>query len=113
MADKSAAGNDLGRARVAKSAGRQFVLDESKTISGYTNFCRVTGTPEELIVDCGLNAHQQSSSETTVQLNQRIIMNYYTAKRLLSALATAIRNHEEQFGELEIDVAKRAQKKNG
>ena len=30
-------------------------VDESKLIAMYANFCRVTGTPEELIIDFGLN----------------------------------------------------------
>jgi hypothetical protein len=34
-------------------------------------------------------------------------MNYYSAKRLAITLSQLIRRHEEQFGELELDVAKR------
>ena len=30
-------------------------VDESHIAGTYANFCRVTGTPEELIVDFGLN----------------------------------------------------------
>ena len=30
---------------------RPITVDESKTVSSYANFCRVTGSPEELIVD--------------------------------------------------------------
>ena len=33
----------------------QLQVDDSKAIATYANFCRVTGTPEELIVDFGLN----------------------------------------------------------
>lgn len=87
---------------------RQLVLDESKTVSHYANFCRVTGTPEELIVDFGLNAQPLGSTDRPVQINQRAVMNYYTAKRLLHAINVAVRRHEEAFGELELDIAKRA-----
>jgi hypothetical protein len=34
-------------------------------------------------------------------------MNYYSAKRLAITLSQLIRRHEEQFGELEMDVNKR------
>ena len=34
---------------------QQVQLDDSGAVSSYANFCRVTGTPEELIVDFGLN----------------------------------------------------------
>ena len=33
----------------------QVPVDESHIAATYANFCRVTGTPEELIVDFGLN----------------------------------------------------------
>jgi hypothetical protein len=36
-----------------------------------------------------------------------VILNYYTAKRLAITLSQLIRRHEEQLGELELDVAKR------
>ena len=33
----------------------QIQVDDSKANVAYANFCRVTGTPEELILDFGLN----------------------------------------------------------
>ena len=36
-----------------------------------------------------------------------MILNYYTTKRLAITLSQLIRRHEDQFGELELDVAKR------
>ncbi len=87
---------------------RQLLLDESKVVSHYANFCRVTGTPEELIVDFGLNAQPLGSTDRPVQMLQRTVVNYYTAKRLLHALHVAVRRHEEAFGELEVDIQKRA-----
>ena len=41
-------------------------------------------------------------------LTDRVILNYYTAKRLAITLSQLIRRHEEQFGELELDVSKRS-----
>ena len=34
---------------------QQVRVDDSKMIAMYANFCRVTGTPEELIIDFGLS----------------------------------------------------------
>ncbi len=31
-------------------------IDESKLVALYSNFCRVTGTPEEVILDFALNS---------------------------------------------------------
>ena len=41
--------------RFKKCAVEVLSVDESKVVSLYANFCRVTGTPEELIVDFALN----------------------------------------------------------
>ena len=42
-----------------------------------------TGTPEELIIDFGLNPQPMGIPTQPVQISQRIVTNYYTAKRLL------------------------------
>jgi hypothetical protein len=73
----------------------------------YTNFCRVTGTPEEVIIDFGLNTEPFGRSTHSIKLQQRIVSNFYTAKRLLMALSVAVQRHEKAFGVLETDVNKR------
>ena len=82
-------------------------VDESHIAGTYANFCRVTGTPEELIVDFGLNKQVGGNSPETIQLTQRIIVNFFTAKRLAAALVMAVQRHEQAFGMLETDVQKR------
>ena len=82
-------------------------VDDSSIAAGYANFCRVSSTPEELILDLGLNPNPYAPGETTVNVSQRIIMNHFTAKRLLSALSMALQRHEQAFGVLETDVRKR------
>ena len=82
-------------------------VDESHIVATYANFCRVTGTPEELIVDFGLNKQVGGTSPETIQLTQRIIVNFFTAKRLAAALAMAVARHEQAFGVLETDVQRR------
>ena len=82
-------------------------VDESHILATYANFCRVTGTPEELIVDFGLNKQVGGTSPETIQLTQRIIVNFFTAKRLAAALAMAVARHEQAFGVLETDVQRR------
>jgi hypothetical protein len=82
-------------------------VDETSIAATYANFCRVTGTPEELIVDFGLNKQVVGNAPDTIQLNQRIIVNFFTAKRLAGALMMAVQRHEHAFGVLETDVQKR------
>lgn len=82
------------------------VKDED-AIALYANFCRVTGSPEELIVDFGLNPQPVGIPKDPIHVKQRIIMNFYTAKRLLAALQMSVQRHEQVFGVLETDIQKR------
>ncbi|WDI42558.1 DUF3467 domain-containing protein [Bremerella sp. P1] len=91
----------------AAPAPKQVELDETGAIACYANFCRVTGTPEELIIDFGLNTQPMVQSQEKIKVQQRIILNYYTAKRMLGALHMAVQRHEAAFGTLETDIQKR------
>ena len=73
----------------------------------YANFCRVTGTPEELVIDFALNPQPFGVPTEPIAITQRMVTNYYTAKRMLHALQLTIQRHEATFGVLEIDVQKR------
>jgi hypothetical protein len=86
----------------------EVVVDDSQTLPSYSNFCRVTATPEEVILDFGLNPQPFATGRQEVKANQRIVMNFYTAKRLLTALGMTIQRHEGTFGSIELDVRRRA-----
>lgn len=85
----------------------QVEIDDSKVLATYANFCRVTGTPEELIIDFGLNPQPFGIPTHPIPVTQRIITNFFTAKRMLHALQLTIQRHEATFGVLETDVQKR------
>jgi hypothetical protein len=85
----------------------QVDVDDSHVTALYANFCRVTGSPEELIVDFGLNPQPVGMPKNPIAVTQRIVMNYYTAKRLLHALHLSVQRHEAVFGVLETDIQKR------
>ena len=82
-------------------------VDDREVNACYSNFCRVTGTPEELIVDFGLNAQPFNEKSEPVRVTQRVVMNYFTAKRMLHALQLTVQRHEAAFGVLETDIQKR------
>lgn len=85
----------------------QIEVDDSHVVASYANFCRVTGSPEELIIDFGLNPQPMGVPKNPIAVSQRIIVNYFTAKRLLAALSMSVQRHESVFGVLETDVQKR------
>jgi hypothetical protein len=82
-------------------------LDDSQILASYANFCRVTGTPEEMILDFGLNSQPIGLPTEPIPIAWRVITNFINAKRLELALESAIRRHEADHGALEIDVQKR------
>ncbi|NIA06443.1 MAG: DUF3467 domain-containing protein [Actinobacteria bacterium] len=98
-------------------------IDERNMRTSYANAFRTNGTAEEVMLDFGLNLvapaaqqpaggqGQQQQPEIIFNVSDRVILNYYSAKRLAITLSQLIRRHEDQFGELEMDVAKR--RKNG
>ncbi len=85
----------------------QITLDDSRATRTYANFSRVTGTPEELIIDFGLNPEPIGTPTAPIVIDQRVIVNFYTAKRLAAALQMSIERHEQVFGLIETDIQKR------
>jgi hypothetical protein len=87
----------------------EVVVDDSSTQPLYSNFCRVTATPEEVILDFGLNAQPFATGRQDVKAVERIVMNLFTAKRLLTAVGMTIQRHEQTFGAIELDIRRRVQ----
>lgn len=87
----------------------EYRVDASHMSTSYANFVRLTGTPEELILDFGLNTQMAAHPDEPIKLTDRLVMDYFTAKRLLVALHRTVERHESVYGALETDVQKRMQ----
>jgi hypothetical protein len=89
------------------TAALSLVLGESAHAT-HSNMCRVTGTPEEVVMDFALNvnAFGQVLNES-VTIDHRIVMGYEAAKRTALVLLETVRRYEERFGEIELDPRKR------
>lgn len=85
----------------------EILLKDEGADTIYTNFARVSATPEELIIDLGVNSNPFAEGQQEVKVSTKAILGLYTAKRLLAALQMTIARHEEVFGLLELDVRKR------
>jgi len=88
---------------------QEFSIDSTNLLTGYVNFARMTGTPEELVLDLGLNTQMSPSLPEPIKLTHRLVLDYYTAKRLVGALSWAVQQHESVYGVLETDIQKRMQ----
>jgi hypothetical protein len=109
IAEKAPVDGDQPEAQTAQdqARGQRVEVNDKNAVCLYANFCRVTGTPEELILDFGLNAQPFGLPTEPVEVKQRIVVNYFTAKRMLQALHMSVQRHEQAFGVLETDVQKR------
>jgi hypothetical protein len=86
------------KARVEEAAGMPTY---------FANFYRVTGSPEELFLDLGVNPEAGQAQTQPIKLSARVVVTFYTAKRLLGALQFAVNRHERFFGPIELDARKR------
>jgi hypothetical protein len=94
--------------QAAPAAQGAVQVNDKVAIPCYANFCRVTGTPEELLLDFGLNANVPGAPQIdSVHTEQRVVINYFTAKRLFNVLAMTVQRHEAAFGQIEVNVERR------
>jgi hypothetical protein len=87
----------------------EIVLNDSDVRTAYSNFARVTATPEEVILDFALNPNPFAQGRHEVKVTERVVLNYFTAKRLCRALVATLQHMEASFGNIELDVQRRLQ----
>jgi len=77
---------------ISESRGPQqsteIQVDVSHALTSYANFCRVTGTPEELIIDFGLNPQPTGVPSQPIVVTQRVVTNPVHGKAALAGAPT-------------------------
>jgi len=96
--------------QAAAAAGQmQVKWDDSAMKSSYANVCNVMSTREEVVLMFGVNqAWHAGQKEVTVQLTDRIILSPHAAKRLSLLLGNIVKQYEDRFGALNIEIPKSA-----
>ncbi len=89
-------------------------IDETNLQMSYVSGFRPTMTAEELVLDIGVNQLRSSDDkeqphELVFQASNRLVMNYYSAKRMAISLAQIVRQFEQRFGQIELNAVKRRQ----
>ena len=82
-------------------------LEDSGVSGSYANFVRVTGSPEEVVLDFCLVPNPSDRGDDKIEIQNRVVVSYFGAKRLLAALHQTVARHEQRFGAVELDVRKR------
>ncbi len=105
--EKSSEPTSADAQKLADAAAQSLVYAESSRAT-FANLCRVTGTPEEVMMDFALNPNAFGRvMDETVKIDHRIVMTYEAAKRTAYVLLETVRRHEENFGPIELDPRKR------
>ncbi|MFN0010860.1 MAG: DUF3467 domain-containing protein [Phycisphaerales bacterium] len=86
----------------------QLRIDESKMETTYANTIRTSTTPDEVILDFGVNLPMPSNNNTSdpvlvFSVGSRVVMNWRGAKRLAISLGQVIRQYEQANGEINLN----------
>ena len=86
----------------------QVNIDDSEMASVYVNFFRVTGNPDEVLLDLGMYSQVMAAGgPEPIELSHRLVMNFVTAKKLAEVLRVVVARHEQAFGVIEVDPNRR------
>ncbi|MBU6412830.1 MAG: DUF3467 domain-containing protein [Planctomycetes bacterium] len=83
----------------------QLSIDESKMTTSYANTIRTSTTPDEVVMDFGINLPMPGPNNQPAILfsvGSRVVMNWGGAKRLAMSLAQVVRQYEERNGEIQV-----------
>lgn len=80
--------------------------DDSAMGTAYANVVNVASTREEMTLFFGTNQtwNIRDSREVTVQLSNRIVLNPYAAKRLWVLMGNVLKEYENRYGVLNLDL---------
>ncbi len=121
-ADNSEQKHSVENQAAEQTGQRQLRLriDRREMKTAYANAFQTNATAEEVMIEFGLNqviptgamsAQGAVDSELLFQVSDRMILNYYSAKRLAISLSQLIRRYESQYGELKLRSEDRAAEK--
>jgi len=86
----------------------QVPINDAELENLYVNFFRVTGNPDEVLLDLGMYSQVVGpTGPEPVNLSHRLIMNFVTAKKVAEVLRVVVARHEQAFGVVEVDPNRR------
>ncbi len=111
--------NDEAKAKQTQASGEVEVevgspavptvnWDDSQMRTSYANVVNASSTREEVTLFFGTNLtwNPTETREFHVRLSDRIVLNPYAAKRLLTLLGAILKEYEARFGTLSINVGR-------
>jgi len=84
----------------------QLRIDETRMRTSYANTIRTSTTPDEVIMDFGVNMPVPTPDNKPMlvfDVSSRVVMNWKGAKRLAITLGNVIRQYEQSNGEINLN----------
>lgn len=76
-------------------------FDTSNLKSSYANVCTMNSTREEVVLNFGLNqSWERSGQEVAIELNNRVILSPFAAKRMHEMLTKLLGEYSNRYGEI-------------
>jgi hypothetical protein len=96
--DKKTANN----ASASKGAATPIKWNTENLKSSYANFCNANSTREEVVLNFGVNKtwERGPKQELDIELNHRIVLSPFAAKRLSALLQQLMKEYETRYGTL-------------
>lgn len=76
-------------------------VNDSNLKSTYCNMCNANSTREEVVLNFGVNQNWDRASSLDVNLEHRVILSPFAAKRLSQMLAKLVEEYEQRYGTLQ------------
>ena len=76
--------------------------DTTNLRSSYSNFCNANSTREEVVLNFGVNKTWERGPQDAldIELNHRIVLSPFAAKRLSDLLLQLMKEYESRYGAL-------------
>ena len=86
----------------AAEPGQQVKVNRNtqRLNSSYANFCDTASTREEVVLNFGVNQNwERTPKEMEIELEHRVVLSPFAAKRLNQLLSELIAEYETHYGE--------------
>jgi len=104
--DKNREKTETAEGTAQADAKPRIIWDGSDIRSVYPNAYYVTGSREEIMLHFGTSqVPQTGQKEVGAQVQKRVVLNPFVAKRLALVLRNVIQNYESRYGPLDVEYA--------
>lgn len=86
----------------AKKPTQRIQIDDRGVNVETSDYWLISGTPEEVMFRFGNTKHNVGGP---IKITNKVSVSYFTAKRLLAAMAQTVKKYEEALGSIDVGAA--------